>query len=162
MDHDLAALSQARVAFIEHRHINKLLEARPTIARALWRETLIDAAIFREWIVNLGTRSAASRMAHLIAELRERLTVVGDIHGQLPDLLHILDESGMPSATNKYVFNGDFVDRGPHGVEVICILLALNAAMPDWVVLNRGNHEDHAICCVYGFSASARRSTATT
>lgn len=86
----------------------------------------------------------------------ERLTVVGDIHGQLPDLLHILDESGMPSATNKYVFNGDFVDRGPHGVEVICILLALNAAMPDWVVLNRGNHEDHAICCVYGFQRECK------
>lgn len=77
MDHDLAALSAARVAFIEHRHINRLLEERPAIARALWRETLVDAAIFREWIVNLGTRSAASRMAHLIAELRLRLTAVG-------------------------------------------------------------------------------------
>lgn len=35
-----------------------------------------------------------------------KLTVVGDIHGQLPDLLHILDESGLPSSTNKYIFNG--------------------------------------------------------
>ena len=77
MDHDLAALSPARVAFIEHRHINKLMEARPSIARALWRDTLVDAAIFRQWIVNLGTGSAPSRLAHLIAELRERLTAVG-------------------------------------------------------------------------------------
>ena len=50
--------------------------------------------------------------------------------GQLEDLLHILDEAGLPSPTNKYIFNGDFVDRGPMGVEVMCILLALYSAMP--------------------------------
>ena len=37
---------------------------------------------------------------------QDRLTVVGDIHGQLPDLLHILDDSGFPSTTNRYLFNG--------------------------------------------------------
>jgi hypothetical protein len=37
-----------------------------------------------------------------------KLTVVGDLHGQLTDLLHILDESGPPSATNKFIFNGMF------------------------------------------------------
>lgn len=77
MDHDLTTLSAARLAFIEHRHINKLIEARPTIGRALWRETLVDGAIFRQWIVNLGTRSASARMAHLVAELRQRLSAVG-------------------------------------------------------------------------------------
>ena len=50
--------------------------------------------------------------------------------GQLPDLLHILKEAGMPSDHNYYVFNGDFVDRGPQGVEVMCILLALYCAYP--------------------------------
>mmetsp|Transcript_2397 Transcript_2397/g.3666 ORF Transcript_2397/g.3666 Transcript_2397/m.3666 type:complete len:753 (-) Transcript_2397:205-2463(-) len=86
----------------------------------------------------------------------EKLTVVGDIHGQLGDLLHILDESGWPSATNKYIFNGDFVDRGQQGVEVVVVLLALYAAMPEFVYLNRGNHEDHAICCVYGFQRECK------
>ncbi len=73
----------------------------------------------------------------------ERLNVVGDLHGQLPDLLHILEEAGPPSETNKYdnmytrvlmfvryIFNGDFVDRGPMGVEVCIILLAFFAAHP--------------------------------
>jgi CRP-like cAMP-binding protein len=77
MDHDLTTLSQAKVAFIDHRHINRLIEERPNLARALWRETLVDSAIFREWIVNLGTRDAAARLAHLLAELRTRLAAVG-------------------------------------------------------------------------------------
>lgn len=71
--------------------------------------------------------------------------------GQLSDLLHIIDSCGMPSAQNRYLFNGDFVDRGAYGVEVMCVLLALHAAMPEYVTLNRGNHEDYAICTAYGF-----------
>lgn len=82
-----------------------------------------------------------------------KMTVVGDLHGQLPDLLHILDESGLPADDNRYIFNGDFVDRGQYSVECICILLALYASDPQNVVLNRGNHEDIAINRVYGFQA---------
>jgi hypothetical protein len=83
----------------------------------------------------------------------ERLTVIGDIHGQLPDLLYILGQSGLPSTQNKYIFNGDFVDRGAYGVEVMCILMSLYLSNPGQVTLNRGNHEDFAICCAYGFQA---------
>eukprot|EP01031_Cornospumella_fuschlensis_P030596 gene30596-36970_t len=81
----------------------------------------------------------------------DKLTIVGDLHGQLADLLHILDTAGLPGKGHVYIFNGDFVDRGPCGVEVMCVLLALLLAVPDSVVLNRGNHEDFAICSVYGF-----------
>jgi hypothetical protein len=82
-----------------------------------------------------------------------KMTVVGDLHGQLADLLYILDESGLPADDNRYIFNGDFVDRGQYSVECICILLALYASDPHNVVLNRGNHEDIAINRVYGFQA---------
>jgi CRP-like cAMP-binding protein len=77
MDHDLDTISAATLAFIDHADLMKLIDARPSVARAFWRETLIDAAVFREWIVNLGVRSASSRLAHLLAELRQRLTSVG-------------------------------------------------------------------------------------
>jgi hypothetical protein len=51
--------------------------------------------------------------------------------GQLLDLVYIIIEStGIPSAQNYYLFNGDFVDRGMYGVEVMCILLALHSAAP--------------------------------
>eukprot|EP01036_Dinobryon_divergens_P030269 gene30269-39489_t len=82
-----------------------------------------------------------------------KITVIGDLHGQLLDLLYIIESNGIPSAQNYYLFNGDFVDRGMHGVEVMCILLALHSAAPDYVLMNRGNHEDFAICNAYGFQA---------
>jgi len=86
-----------------------------------------------------------------------KLTVVGDLHGQLSDLLYILDEQGLPSATNKFVFNGDFVDRGEFGLEIIVILFALFVAEgPDVVCLNRGNHEDLPVCRVYGFESEVK------
>jgi CRP-like cAMP-binding protein len=77
MDHDLATISPATLGFIDHSAMNRLIGSHPSIARALWRETLIDASIFREWIVNVGVRPASARMAHLLAELRERMSAVG-------------------------------------------------------------------------------------
>eukprot|EP00938_MAST-03A_sp_MAST-3A-sp1_P002576 g2576.t1 len=77
--------------------------------------------------------------------------VVGDLHGSLEDLARIISLKGYPSSTNKYIFNGDFVDRGPRSVEVLSIILGLKIACPEDVFLNRGNHEDHAICTMYGF-----------
>jgi CRP-like cAMP-binding protein len=77
MDHDLTTISPALLGYIAHDALYALINSRPSVARALWRETLIDAAIFREWIVNMGVRPAAARMAHLLAELRERMASVG-------------------------------------------------------------------------------------
>jgi CRP-like cAMP-binding protein len=77
MDHSIASLSPIRVAFIPHRSLDALIQGRPRIAHAFWRETLIDAAIFREWIVGLGRRNAYQHMAHLFCELRMRVSAVG-------------------------------------------------------------------------------------
>ncbi|WP_338695781.1 Crp/Fnr family transcriptional regulator [Bradyrhizobium sp. 26S5] len=77
MDHDLTTLSEAKVGFIKHELLERTLSTRPALAQALWRETLTDSALFRQWIVNLGTRSASGRMAYLLAELRGRLAAMG-------------------------------------------------------------------------------------
>ncbi|RHZ32831.1 hypothetical protein DYB37_010052, partial [Aphanomyces astaci] len=79
------------------------------------------------------------------------LTVVGDLHGQLDDLLLIFHENGLPSPTNPYIFNGDLVDRGPRGVECALIIFAFVLLYPDAVHVNRGNHEDKYINVSMGF-----------
>jgi diadenosine tetraphosphatase ApaH/serine/threonine PP2A family protein phosphatase/Ca2+-binding EF-hand superfamily protein len=80
-----------------------------------------------------------------------KVTILGDTHGSINDVIHIIDEVGLPSEANKFVFNGDFVDRGKYGVEVALLLMALYVYDPENVVLNRGNHEDGPINEVYGF-----------
>jgi CRP-like cAMP-binding protein len=81
MDHDLIPLVSSTLGFISHASLRALTRARPNVAEVLWRDTLIDAAIFREWIVNVGQRPATSRLAHVVLELRSRLAVMGRVRG---------------------------------------------------------------------------------
>jgi CRP-like cAMP-binding protein len=81
MDHDLSTLTAAKLGFISHEAVRVMHRKRPVVAEMFWRDTLIDAAMFREWIVNVGQRPAPARLAHLIVELRERLKVIGFVDG---------------------------------------------------------------------------------
>lgn len=81
------------------------------------------------------------------------VVIVGDLHGHFNDLLHLLDTYGEPSPSNHYLFNGDFVDRGDWGPEVLMFLFCLALLHPDTVHLNRGNHEDPICNENYGFRA---------
>jgi len=77
MDHDLISLVPSRLGFISHAALRAMTRGNPNITEVLWRDTLIDAAMFREWIVNVGQRPAASRLAHIVVELRTRLAITG-------------------------------------------------------------------------------------
>jgi CRP-like cAMP-binding protein len=77
MDHDLCSVGASTVAFITHSHLREMLEGSPGLTNAFWRETLIHAAIYREWVENLGSRQALPRLAHLLCELAARLEMVG-------------------------------------------------------------------------------------
>jgi CRP-like cAMP-binding protein len=77
MDHNLATLTPARVALIPHDAMRNLIDGNPRIAHLLWRDTLVDAAIFRKWIVGMGRRTAYARFAHLICEFVMRMHAVG-------------------------------------------------------------------------------------
>lgn len=75
MDHALCAIGPAHVAFIPHRELVEVFQRRPSVGIALWRETLLDAAIFREAITNNSARPMPTRMAHLFCELFYRARV---------------------------------------------------------------------------------------
>ena len=94
---------------------------------------------------------AAPNVTQISVPKEGRITVVGDIHGQLSDLVYILKRQGMPNENNLYLFNGDFVDRGLFGTEVFTILAAMKIANPSFVFLNRGNHESEKYNVIYGF-----------
>lgn len=80
-----------------------------------------------------------------------KVTVVGDLHGQFHDLATIFELNGLPSDSNRYLFNGDFVDRGPHQCEVYLTLLYAVVLYKGAVCLNRGNHEDYGCSVRFGF-----------
>ena len=76
-DHNVQMVTAGEVAMIPVEAVRELAAARPAVATALWYETLVDGAIFREWIVNVGRRDARIRIAHLLCELALRLEMAG-------------------------------------------------------------------------------------
>lgn len=76
-DHNIQALTRCEVAMVPVEAIRGLFLKHPNIALAMWIDTLIDAAIFREWILNVGQRDAKARVAHLLCEFAKRLELAG-------------------------------------------------------------------------------------
>lgn len=76
-DHNVQALTRATVGIVPKAALGALMAARPNIRRAIWLDSLIDAAVFREWVVNVGRRDARTRIAHLLCELADRLKASG-------------------------------------------------------------------------------------
>lgn len=72
-DHNVQTLTRCEIATISASAIVALFDKHPRVARAMWVDTLIDASIFREWIMTVGRRPAKERIAHLICEIGRRL-----------------------------------------------------------------------------------------
>jgi CRP-like cAMP-binding protein len=126
-DHNLQMLSHGEAAFIPVEAIRELTLERPAIGQALWRETLIDSAIFREWTLNIGRRDARCRMAHMLCEFALRLEVVGlgeQTHYELPMTQEELADAVAltpihVSRTLKALAQEGFVERRVRSVRII-------------------------------------------
>jgi CRP-like cAMP-binding protein len=77
MDHSLGTLCPSRVGLISHQSLRLVMHDHPRITDAFWRDTLVDAAVFREWMVGIGRRSALARIAHMFCEMVTKMQVVG-------------------------------------------------------------------------------------
>lgn len=89
-------------------------------------------------IIKLGT-DIFKKEPNLV-KIPEPVVVVGDIHGQFYDLVHMLNKAGDPCKLN-YLFLGDYVDRGIFGVECLMLLIAIKINYPKKFIMLRGNHE---------------------
>lgn len=87
MDHSIVALTDCTVAGMPHESIKMITEQYPHLGRMFWLSTLIDAAIYRRWLVSMGRQSAAAQLAHLLCEFWTRMDVIGlvdDYSFQMP------------------------------------------------------------------------------
>ncbi|KAG0546537.1 hypothetical protein BDA96_01G002800 [Sorghum bicolor] len=102
-----------------------------------------------------AAKEVLMRQANLL-ELDAPLNICGDVHGQYRDLLRIFATAGFPPRS-KYLFLGDYVDRGEQSLETICLLLAYKVRYPEHLFLLRGNHECAYINRIYGFYDECKR-----
>ncbi|MCQ2818193.1 MAG: metallophosphoesterase [archaeon] len=94
----------------------------------------------------------------IVLKVETPVKVFGDIHGQYQDLMRFFDLYSAPTTGPggdieglDYIFLGDYVDRGNHSLETICLLIALKIKFPNQIHLLRGNHEDRWINSSFGF-----------
>lgn len=77
-DHNVQSLDGSEAAIIPRSALLDVADKRPSIRLAMWIDTLLDASIFREWVVNVGRRDSRARIAHLLCELVVRLKKIGE------------------------------------------------------------------------------------
>eukprot|EP01059_Diplonema_ambulator_P001296 TRINITY_DN1104_c4_g1_i1.p1 TRINITY_DN1104_c4_g1~~TRINITY_DN1104_c4_g1_i1.p1 ORF type:complete len:182 (+),score=42.76 TRINITY_DN1104_c4_g1_i1:70-546(+) len=132
--------------------IDKLLEGRGARNGQLKPVNLSESDVR---MLILRTREIFMVQSTLI-EIVAPVKVCGDIHGQYSDLLRLFEYGGFPPESN-YLFLGDYVDRGKHSLETICLLLAFKIKFHENFFLLRGNHESASINRIYGFYDECKR-----
>lgn len=105
-DHSVQSLNHSEAAIIPRDALIELADHRPSVRAAMWIDTLIDASIFREWVVNVGRRDSRTRVAHLLCELALRLRKTGAMNGERFDFPvtqeQLADATGLtPVHTNR-------------------------------------------------------------
>ena len=163
--------SMAKISFLsptlapDAEQESELLAAAKGVVKRLlvnWKPRTSDGKAFSLMRVNL-----ILELCQAVAELLQQepvcvpvgtpTRVFGDIHGQLRNLLDLFQTYGSPDHYKgdvnlvNYVFNGDFVDRGPNSLEVVVLLFSIKLLYPKRVFLIRGNHEDRVVNETNGF-----------
>jgi CRP-like cAMP-binding protein len=89
------ALTDAVVGAIDYRDMDRLV-ARPKLALAFWRATMLEAAIYRERLAIASRGSALKRVAHLLCEQLARTEAAGIGCARLPiSQIDVADATGL-------------------------------------------------------------------
>lgn len=136
-DHSVQTLTQADVAFIPHQAILELVAEHPKVGEALWRQTLIEASIAHEWMVNIGRRNARQRVSHFICELAFLQKAAGFSEG--PDYYWPLTQEQLADVTGLTSVHVNRTLQGLRSDGLIHIARHI-LTIPDWKALrNAGN-----------------------
>ncbi|KAF4598226.1 hypothetical protein EYR38_006622 [Pleurotus pulmonarius] len=111
------------------------------------------------WEIVLGAHDHFVKEKSMVkVDVPEGVTcdVIGDVHGQFYDMLHLYSLTGEPSEKHYLLMNGDLVDRGSWSVEVILTAFAYKWLYPKFMYINRGNHEAKEMNRTYGFEGEAK------
>ena len=134
MDHSLGVITTSSIGMIPHQALRDLTQRHPGLAAIPWRDTLIDAAIFREWMTGIGRRTAHGRIAHLLCEFYLKLHAVGLAESFRCDLpitqVDIGDALGLSNVHVNRVLQ-DLRGRG------LIALRGRNLAIEDWAALTK-------------------------
>jgi CRP-like cAMP-binding protein len=139
LDNSVSTLTPCRVGFVTHETLRDLCMRYPRITSAFWRETLIDAAIFREWVTNVGQREAYGRMAHVLCELLVRLRAVGLVKDYSCDLPITQAEFADAIGVSTVHVNRVLQEMRANG---LIELSGDRLNIPDWEALKRAGEFD--------------------
>ena len=104
LDHDVAALTRARVGLLRHEDIERIQRDHAHLTKRLWFLTLLDAAIHRQWVYRIASLTAIERVAHFLCEINARLLAVGLSDGTRFELpMTQVDIGEVCSLTNVHV-----------------------------------------------------------
>ena len=140
-DHSVLALTQAEIARIPREAVTDLAFRLPNVGMAMWYDTLVDASIFREWILNIARRDAKVRIAHVLCEFGVRLEALG--LGDRSSYSFPMTQEQLADVTGLTPVH---VNRSLMSLEAQGLLArtARYVAVADWATLQRAGDFDEA------------------
>jgi len=126
-------------------------------------QALLQATLARKQLSEEQIRAVVWRVQAILAQesnvlsLHGPINICGDLHGQFYDVRKLFEVGGKIEAGTRYLFLGDYVDRGYFSLETVTLLFLYKLLYPDQIFLLRGNHECRSITQVYGFYEQCMR-----
>lgn len=117
-----------------------------------------EGRLSTECALELVSRATAVFQAEPnVLRVKPPYLVIGDLHGQFYDLINLFESAGQLADGKRFLFLGDYVDRGMFGCETVFYLFALKLLFKDSLLLLRGNHESREITEYFNFQEECEK-----